>query len=160
MTATSQTPQNTKTFEHSSIFPNTTLKAVEDFHEDPKAFSILTPFPIIAQIHRRELNSLTDGEMEFTLWFGPIPIRWLARHEPGPTEHSFADRMMSGPMQFWLHRHIFEEVDGGVRLTDRITIEHKSGLPGVLTRLMFDGLPLKFLFVYRHLRTRMAVSGK
>lgn len=158
MTTQVTVPTSAKTFEHSSVIAGTTIEAMTAFHEDPKAFSRLTPPPIFAQIHRRELNSLTDGEMEFTLWFGPLPIRWLARHEPGPTSHSFADRMMDGPMAFWLHQHVFEEVDSGVRLTDRITIEHKQGVPGLLTRLMFDGLPLKILFIYRHLRTRMALS--
>lgn len=157
MTTYSQAPPGAKTFEHSSVI-NTTLDEMHDFHADPKAFSRLTPPPIFAQIHRRDLKSLTDGEMEFTLWFGPVPIRWLARHEPGPTEHSFADRMIEGPMAFWLHCHIFEPVEGGVMLTDRITLAHKPGLAGLLTRLMFDGLPLKILFFYRHLRTRFALS--
>jgi ligand-binding SRPBCC domain-containing protein len=149
-------PPEAKTFEHTSVI-NTTLDAIIAFHENPKAFAILTPPPIFAQIHRRELQSLTEGELEFTLWFGFIPVRWLAQHEPGPTAHSFADRMVKGPLAFWLHRHIFEEVPGGVRLTDRISIAHKPGLPGLLTRLVFDGLPLRMLFVYRHLRTRWAL---
>lgn len=157
MTMTADAPENAKTFEHSTVFPNTTLDAMIAFHNAPDVFAKLTPPPIFAQIHRRDLNSLTDGEMEFTLWMGPIPIRWLAQHEPGPTEHSFQDRMMRGPVAYWLHRHIFEETEGGVRLIDRITIAHKPGLPGLLTRLMFDGLPLRILFIYRHWRTGLAL---
>lgn len=156
MTSQVQAPTDA-TFEHSSVI-NTTMDAIWDFHEDPQAFAKLTPPPIFVQVHRRDLDSLTDGEMEFTLWFGPVPIRWLAQHEPGPTEHSFADRMMRGPVAYWLHRHIFEEVEGGIRLTDRITIQHKPGAAGILTRLMFGGLPLRFLFIYRHLRTRLTLE--
>ncbi len=150
-------PSNAKTFEHTSVIP-TTLEKIQAFHANPNAFSKLTPPPIFAQIHRRDLNSLTDGELEFTLWFGPVPVRWLASHQPGPTEHSFADQMVKGPMDYWLHRHIFETVDGGIRLTDRITLAHKPGIPGLLTRLFFDGLPLRFLFAYRHWRTRMSTG--
>jgi len=157
MTPTAQPPPEAKTHEFSTVI-STTLEQMEAFHADPNAFGKLTPPPIFAQVHRRELNSMTDGELEFTLWFGPLPVRWLAKHEPGPTEHSFADRMMRGPMRFWLHRHIFEPVEGGVRLTDRITLAHKPGFPGLLTRLFFDGLPLRFLFFYRHLRTRWGTS--
>jgi ligand-binding SRPBCC domain-containing protein len=157
MTTAVQIPPDAKTFEHSSVI-DTTLDDMIAFHNDPQAFSRLTPPPIIAQIHRRDLKSLTDGEMEFTLWMGPIPIRWLAQHEPGPTEHSFTDRMIQGPLAFWLHRHIFEAVEGGVRLTDRISIVHKPGVSGFLTRLMFDGLPLRVLFIYRHLRTRLTLG--
>lgn len=148
-------PENTHTFQHESIIP-TTIEAIEAFHNDPTAFSKLTPPPIFAQVHRRELTSLTEGTLEFTLWFGPIPVRWVAQHEAGPTPHSFADRMMQGPMAYWLHQHIFEPVEGGVKLIDRISIAHKPGLQGLLTRLTFDGLPLKFLFIYRHMATKMA----
>jgi ligand-binding SRPBCC domain-containing protein len=148
---------NTHTFEKRSVI-NTTMERMMDFHEDPKALSKLTPPPIFMQVRRDDRTSLTDGEIEFTMWFGPLPIRWLAVHEPGPTETSFADRMADGPMAFWRHEHIFEHAEGGVALTDRVTIAHKPGLPGLLTRLAFDGVPLRILFFYRHLRTRMAVG--
>ncbi|MGB1288022.1 MAG: hypothetical protein ACPG7F_15905, partial [Aggregatilineales bacterium] len=65
-----------------------------------------------------------------------------------------------GPMKYWRHEHIFREVEGGIELTDRLTRAHKPGLTGLLTRLAFDGIPLRILFFYRHLRTRMAVTGK
>lgn len=151
-------PTNAKVFEHTSLI-RTTLEALTDFHADPKAFSRLTPPPIFAQIHRRELVSLTQGELEFTLWFGPLPIRWLAEHQPSVNAHSFADYMQRGPMAYWRHEHIIEPQGDAVRLTDRITLAHKSGFDGLLTRLMFDGLPLRFLFIYRHLRTKWATQN-
>jgi len=103
---------------------------------------------------------LSEGELEFNLWFGPIPIRWIARHEPGPTENSFADRMVKGPMAYWRHEHIFESVSDGAKLTDRVTIAHKPGISGLITRLMFDGIPLRILFFYRHMRTKAALRRR
>lgn len=148
---------NAHTFVKSSVI-NTTLEKMMQFHEDPKALSNLTPPPIFMQLHRDDRTSITEGEIEFTLWFGPVPFRWIARHEEGPTEWSFADRMIRGPMAYWRHEHIFTELDKGVKLTDRVTIAHKSGLQGIFTRLMFDGIPLRILFFYRHLRTRIATT--
>lgn len=148
-----------KVFEHRSTF-KTNMKAMIAFHDDSRALRRLTPPPIIMQRLKDERTSLTAGELEFRLWIGPIPVRWLARHEPGPTETSFVDFMVRGPMAYWRHEHIFTEVEGGITLTDRITLEHKSGLTGILTRLIFDGLPLRFLFIYRHLRTRLGVQRK
>lgn len=145
-----------RTFERTSIIP-ATMEQMIAFHAHPKALQWLTPPPIFAQMHRDDRRSMTEGELEFTLWFGPIPFRWVARHEPGPTPTSFADRMVSGPLASWYHQHIFSEAPEGVRLTDRIELEHKPGLPGFFTRLMFDGLPLRILFFYRHLRTRHGV---
>lgn len=129
------------------------------FHADPRAIQRLTPPPplMFMQVLRDNRTSLTAGELEFRLWFGPLPVRWLARHEPGPIPTSFTDRMIHGPMARWEHQHIFREVEGGIELIDRITLSHKPGLPGFLTRLIFDGLPLRLLFVYRHLRTRFAL---
>jgi ligand-binding SRPBCC domain-containing protein len=109
---------------------------------------------------RDDRRSLTEGEIEFRLWFGPLPVRWLAVHLPGPTPHSFVDRMVEGPLASWEHAHMFEEVDGGILLSDRITLAHKSGVPGLFTRLIFDGWPLRLLFVYRHWRTRLALRAR
>ena len=46
------------------------LTAVSTFHKSPQAFKQLTPFPIIAQIHKNE--PMAEGSVtQFTLWFGP-----------------------------------------------------------------------------------------
>lgn len=158
MQMTSDAPANAHVFETSSLI-KTTMPHIIEFHEDPAALSKLSPPPIFAQMRRDDRQSLTEGDLEFTLWLGPIPIKWWARHEPGPTATSFADRMVDGPMAYWRHEHIFTQEADGVRLTDRVTLAHKGGLQGLFTRLMFDGLPLRILFFYRHLRTRMAIGG-
>lgn len=130
------------------------------FHQDPRALAKLTPPPIFAQLLRDERLSITEGEVEFRLWFGPLPLRWIARHEPGSTPDSFADVQMHGPMAYWRHEHIFRDVPGGVELTDRVTLAHKPGLWGIFTRLAFDGLPLRILFAFRHLRTGRALRKR
>ncbi len=158
MNATPKPAEGATVFERRSVIP-TTLDKMTAFHNDPSTLSTLTPPPMIMQVLRDDRTSLTEGEIEFRLWFGPVPIHWLARHEPGPIETSFMDRMIEGPMAYWEHQHIFREVSGGVELLDHITLSHKAGLAGLLTRLIFDGLPLRFLFFYRHLRTRLALRS-
>lgn len=155
---TTQTPTKTSVFEHRSVIP-TTLERMWAFHDAPRAFSTLTPPPIFIHVLRDSRTSLTEGELEFQLWFGPFPVYWHARHEPGPTPTSFIDRMLTGPAAVWVHEHIFTEVEGGVELRDRITIAHKpGGFWGLFTRLFFGGLPLRLLFIYRHWRTRRSVT--
>ena len=151
-------PAFTRVFQKSSVI-KTTLAEIKRFHEAPRALASLTPPPIRMQVQRDERRSLTEGEIEFTLSFGPLPIRWIARHQPGPTADSFADLQLRGPLAYWRHEHIFAEVAGGVALTDRITLAHRPGFIGLLTRLAFDGLPLRLLFVYRHWRTRRALQS-
>ncbi|MEZ4671022.1 MAG: hypothetical protein R3E39_24220 [Anaerolineae bacterium] len=146
-------------FEKKSIMP-CTVQQLWDFHARPDAFSALTPPPIIIQMRENKLTSLTEGTVDFNMWMGPFPIHWIALHQPGPTPTSFMDMQLIGPMAVWEHQHIFREVPGGAELTDHITIEHKSGLMGLLTRLMFDGLPLRIFFAYRHWVTRRAVGKR
>lgn len=142
----------------SSVLVRTSMEAMVRFHEDPRALQMLTPPPIFAQIVRDDRVSLTQGILVFNLWMGPVRVPWTARHEPGPIATSFIDRMLSGPMASWEHQHIFEQRDQGVELTDRVTFAHKPGWRGMLTRLVFDGLPLRILFWYRHWRTKAALE--
>jgi ligand-binding SRPBCC domain-containing protein len=150
----------THVFTHRSVIP-TTVDALWAFHDEPRVLYTLTPPPIFIRVLRDDRDSLTSGEIEFQLWFGPFPAYWLARHEPGPTSTSFVDRMLVGPAAVWVHEHIMQPTDGGAELIDRITIAHRaSGFWAVFTRLFFGRLPLRVLFTYRHWRTRRAVTGK
>src|SRR6188768_4283765 len=96
-------------FQHSSVIP-TTLATIVRFHKRADALRKLTPPPLIVQVLKDQRTSLTAGTLDFRLWFGPLPVHWLARHEPGPIATSFIDRMMTGPMAEWEHQHIFREV--------------------------------------------------
>lgn len=152
----------TTVFEHQSVIA-ATADELMDFHAHPKAFKRLTPPPVFIQVHRNDLKSLTQGEVEFTLWFGVIPVRWLAGHEAGPIETSFMDRQIKGPLKRWEHQHIFQPIEGQpnqTQLIDLITIEYKSGWKGWLSRLFFGGLPLRLLFIYRHQRTKWGLRKK
>ena len=143
-----------KTFEYRSVI-SVTVTQVVAFHNDPHAIHRLTPPPIRIRVHHDSRSSLTEGELDMTLWFGPLPVRWVARHQPGLTENAFHDRMLSGPMKVWEHEHSFRPVANSVELTDHVEYEHQQGgFWGLFTRLFFGGLPLRLLFVYRHWRTR------
>jgi ligand-binding SRPBCC domain-containing protein len=148
-----------KIFTHTSVIP-TTVENLSAFHNQPDVLRRLTMPPLILQVLRDDRSSITSGEIEFLLWFGPIPVRWLARHMPGPIPTSFKDVQIRGPLAGWEHEHRFELVSGGAKLTDQITLEHPPGLAGLLTRLVFDGLLLRLLFIYRHWQTRLALRAK
>ena len=98
--------QNHRVFEKRTVF-NTTLEKMEAFHQDRAALGTLTPPPIFVQLHHDGRTSLTEGDLDFTLWFAFIPIRWLARHEAVPGQHGFAEWQVKGPMGYWRHEHLF-----------------------------------------------------
>jgi ligand-binding SRPBCC domain-containing protein len=143
---------NLKKFEHQSTFA-ASLDELSEFHFQPEAFKKLNPPPLFVQPLRDDRTSLTNGELEFNLWLGPFPIRWVAVHEPGPIATSFVDRLVAGPFLYWKHEHLFEPAPDGARLIDRVTFAHKPGIVGLFTRLFFDGLPLRAYFIFRHWQT-------
>lgn len=141
---------------HQSFRVEAPLQAVQAFHASPSALKALTPPPVVVQLHR--FGELQEGmEAEFTLWMGPIPIRWIARHENvGP--EGFDDVLVKGPMAAWRHRHRFvDEGNGRSRVDDDIEYTHPRGWAGLWTRLMFGRLALRGTFFYRKLATRRGV---
>lgn len=141
-------------FEQRCLLP-ATMDRVIAFHEDPRALKMLTPPPVFIQVHRRDWRSATEARLEMTMWFGPLPLRWVAQHEPGPIPASFVDRMVEGPMASWVHEHRFLQGDHGVELLDRVSYEHRPG--AILTRILFNPLALRTLFGYRHWVTRRSL---
>ncbi|MFM1995858.1 MAG: hypothetical protein RLZZ111_245 [Planctomycetota bacterium] len=129
------------------------LEAVRAFHHDTSALKKLTPPPTIVQLHA--IEPLGEGSVStFTLWVGPVPLRWKAVHR-GVTDHGFTDVQAEGPAAKWEHTHTFVPVSRDVtEIREHIEYEHKPGLRGLLTRLLFSYPNLLFMFAYRKFATR------
>ena len=101
------------------------VEAVAAFHHDTRALRRLTPAYV--QLHR--VDPLADGSIsEFTVWFGPIPIRWRALHrDVGP--NGFTDIQDAGPLDSWTHTHRFESSGAGsTRVTEHIELRIPAGV--------------------------------
>lgn len=133
------------------------LAAVSDFHHDTRVLKLLTPPPIFVQIHHFE--PLGEGSLaEFTLWFGPFPVRWTAIHSD-VSQNGFTDSQVRGPLQFWQHTHRFTSLSPDVtQVNEHIEYEHPRGLRGLFSRLLFGRPALKMLFTARARITRRHVE--
>lgn len=133
------------------------LKEVAAFHGRTDILRRLTPPPLIVQLHR--FGEMKEGmEAEFTLWLGPLPIRWQAVHRD-VTANGFTDIQRKGPAASWKHIHRFAAL--GERRTevhDHIEYAHKPGLPGLFSRLLFPKAGLRLLFTYRKWVTKRALE--
>jgi ligand-binding SRPBCC domain-containing protein len=91
--------------------------------------------------------------MAFTLWLGPLPLRWLAVIEQ-VTPISFVDRQLRGPFAEWVHLHSFIPIDSQTTMVvDRVDACLSNQWFWRLVGLgMWLGLPL--LFAYRGWQTR------
>jgi len=133
------------------------IQAVADFHSSTTALKRLTPFPVIVQIHH--LEPLGEGSIaEFTMWFGPFPVRWTARHVNFDPLYGFTDIQKKGPMMQWQHTHTFTEVTAEVtEVQDQIEYEYAPGLKGLWTRILYAPIMLRFLFLFRAKVTQKSV---
>jgi len=133
------------------------LRDVVAFHRRAASMAAITPPPVIVRIHEAPLELSEGAEMDFTLWLGPLPIRWRARIE-AVNEHGFCDRQISGPFGYWLHTHRFVPVAANVtEVHDTIELEvAANGAARWIGVGMWLSLPL--LFAYRRWRTRRLLN--
>lgn len=57
------------------------LNAVVDFHARSDSMGAITPPPVIVRVHHAPPMLSEGDEMDFSLWFGPFSLRWVARIE-------------------------------------------------------------------------------
>lgn len=131
---------------------------VAEFHTRADSLTAITPPLIPMRVHRAPEHMGDGDEMEFTMWMGPLPVRWRAVVEDVSPE-GFLDRQVQGPFQAWAHRHSFVVVDGETtEVMDRVEARIKPHLLwGPVGLGMWLGLPL--LFAYRGWKTRRLLEG-
>lgn len=133
------------------------LAEVAAFHRRAAAMAAITPPPVIVRIHKAPIELDEGAEMDFTLWLGPLPIRWQARIEDAD-DHGFRDRQVGGPFRHWLHTHRFVPVgENATEVHDTIELELADRWPA---RLIGAGLwlSLPLLFAYRRWQTRRLLT--
>jgi len=135
------------------------LQAVTDFHSSTNALKKLTPFPVFVQLHH--LEPLAEGSMaEFTMWFGPFPVLWIAKHTQVDPLHGFTDVQVAGPMLVWEHTHSFRAIsDQETEIRDYIEYEHRPGIKNLWTRLLYAPIMLRLLFLFRAFITKRSTKN-
>jgi ligand-binding SRPBCC domain-containing protein len=133
------------------------IQRVSEFHSRAASMAAITPPPIIVKIHSAP-TVLGDGDqMSFTMWLGPLPVRWVAKIEDAPP-NGFRDRQVDGPFAEWVHTHRFAVVDENTTdVYDEISLRLRKhlfwGAVGLAMRL---GLPV--LFAFRAWKTKRLLA--
>ena len=129
------------------------ISVVREFHKDTRALKLLTPPPTIVQLH--DIEPLAEGSVSrFTLWVGPLPLRWEAVHRD-VSEHGFTDIQRSGPAKKWEHTHTFAPLgENKTEVREHVEYEHAGGFWGAVTRVLFAKPNLYVMFTYRRIITR------
>ena len=146
---------------------------VAAFHRSSASMGAITPPPVIVRVHRAPPPAVPlaeDDEMDFTLWLGPLPMRWMARIEQ-VTPVSFVDRQVRGPFGSWRHLHTYVAIwEPGSRSSGASVAERTLVIDEVQAELSrnwawkFVGLgmwlSLPLLFAYRGWKTRRLLGKK
>ncbi len=137
---------------------NAPLAAVRAFHHDTRALRRLTPPPTFVQLHA--IEPLAEGSVSrFTLWVGPLPLRWTAVHRD-VSDRGFTDVQASGPAARWEHTHSFVPLDEATtEIREHIEYERRRDWWGDDTRNLVSKPNLWAMFTYRMLVTRWCLRG-
>ena len=138
---------------------NAPLDRVTEFHQDPRALKWLTPPPVIVQFHKFE--PVGEGSrVDFTMWMGPLPVRWVAIHSEVDPMAGFTDTQVSGPFERWVHRHTFRKVNELVtEIEDQIDAQMGNHpVWGLVSRFMWANLSM--LFSHRERVTRRVLESQ
>lgn len=127
------------------------VETVFAFHERPDALDLLSPaFPPVRVVSRTG-GLATGARVELRI---AGVIRWVAVHTAFERNRLFVDEQAEGPFAEWVHRHEFEAVDGGTRLTDRVTYRLRGGRAANAIAPVLVAPGLSRMFGYRHRVTR------
>ncbi|HSG08031.1 MAG TPA: SRPBCC family protein [Longimicrobiales bacterium] len=74
-------------------------------------FRIVTPLPV----------EMREGTLiDYRLSLDGIPFGWRTRITEWDPPVAFTDTQLKGPYHTWIHRHTFEEADGGTLMRDEV----------------------------------------
>ncbi len=129
------------------------LTSVVRFHAQATSLKAVTPALIPMHLHDAAEQLDEGDEMDFTMWIGPLPVRWVARVSD-VSASGFSDHQVHGPFESWTHRHNFIKVRSGTtEVLDQVEARLKRHLLwGPVGLAMWLGLPL--LFAFRGSKTR------
>ena len=133
-----------------SVLIHAPVDRVFRFHERDDALGLLSPgFPPVRVVSRTG-GIAVGARVELRVG----PFRWVASHTECEQDRYFQDEQIEGPFAKWVHKHEFETVGTGTRLTDRITFELPGGplvnkLGAWVVRLGLDSQ-----FAHRHSVTK------
>jgi len=137
-------------FERTQELPISVARAWE-FFSSPKNLQVITPSYLDFQIKTKFPEKMYEGLfIGYTVkpLFG-IPIEWVTEITHVKENVFFVDEQRKGPYTIWHHEHHFEEIEGGVRMLDRVSYQIPLGFLGEMVHPILVEPKLKEIFNYR-----------
>lgn len=128
-----------------------TIEQAWDFFSSPKNLKKITPDYLGFEIKSDNTDEMYAG-MIITYIVKPllsIPLSWMTEIKYVDKPNYFVDEQLVGPYKIWHHEHHFEEVDGGVKMIDRVHYVLPLGFLGRIAHSLFVKRQLQEIFDYR-----------
>ena len=78
-----------------------------------------------------------------------IPVKWVSEITQVVHQKYFVDVQLYGPYSLWHHKHFFEEIAGGVRVTDDVDYKIPAGIIGQILHPYIVEPELNKIFNFR-----------
>jgi ligand-binding SRPBCC domain-containing protein len=137
-----------KTFEfRDELWLPTPRDEVFDFFSQARNLELITPPWLSFKVLTPEPIEMRRGTLiDYRLGWHGIPLRWRSEIEEWDPPHRFVDTQLRGPYRLWHHQHVFDEVDGGTRISDHVRYAAPGG---ALVNRLFVARDVRRIFDYR-----------
>ena len=131
---------------------NATIEEAWDFFTDPNNLSLITPKEMNFKIISSSLSAKIYPGMIISYHVSPLlglRMNWLTEITQVEDKKFFIDDQRVGPFRLWHHQHIFEEVPGGVMMTDIVNYRAPFGILGRVAERLIVNRKVRQIFEYR-----------
>lgn len=127
-------------------------KQAWEFFSTPRNLALITPkrlnFKILSisgsdKMHAGQIIKYKITVLPF------VRMLWITEITEVVEYYSFTDVQRKGPYSQWVHKHIFQEVDGGIEMTDELEYAIPFGIFGRLINYLIVAREVKNIFNYR-----------
>ena len=122
-----------------------------DFFSSPKNLNEITPAEMTFKILDNIPEKMYAG-LFIRYKVAPvlnIPLNWVTEITHVADKQFFVDEQRVGPYAIWHHEHHFEEIDGGVKMTDILHYHVGMGPLGWIAEKIFVNAKVQGIFDYR-----------
>lgn len=131
------------------------LQVVFAFFADAGNLEVLTPDWLRLQILTPQPITMQPGTLiDYRLRWHGVPLRWRTEITHWQPPHHFEDLQLKGPYRLWRHTHIFEAVEDGTRIVDRVQYGLPFGVLGRIAHAVSVRRNVEQIFDYRDAKVR------
>ncbi len=120
------------------------------FFSDAYNLEAITPPWLNFEILKVSTDEIGDGTLlDYKIKLHGLPIKWKTKIIDWSPPQKFVDNQLNGPYKLWHHTHYFEEIQGGVLMTDRVLYQIPFSIIGNFANVFMVEKDVQKIFHFR-----------